>query len=119
MDKADIALLRAQCRDILTIHQNLPGRASVKPCNQLDQRGLTSACFTKQDIEIIGNIRVTELSGSQSSAHFSFADENWVSLAHGVHPFDIGENHAFYINIAKCFFFSVDGQLVAQGVNNG
>lgn len=71
------------------------------------------------DIEIIGNIRVTELSGSQSSAHFSFAEENWVSLAHGVHPFDIGENHAFYINIAKCFFFSVDGQLVAQGVNNG
>jgi len=64
-------------------------------------------------VEIIGNITVTELSGSQSSAHFRFADHNWVSLAHGVHPFAIGANHAFYMDPSSCFFFALDGQLVA------
>jgi len=67
----------------------------------------------KADVRIVGSITVTELSGSQSSAHFTFADENWVSLAQGVHPFGIGDDHAFYMDVSKCFFFSLDGQLVA------
>jgi glycerol transport system ATP-binding protein len=65
------------------------------------------------NVKILGRITVTELSGSQSSAHFSFADLNWVSLAHGVHPFGIGNDHAFYMDASKCFFFSLEGQLVA------
>ena len=65
------------------------------------------------NVKVVGSITVTELSGSQSSAHFVFGDQNWVSLAHGVHPFGIGDNHAFYIDASKCFFFSLDGQLVA------
>ena len=64
-------------------------------------------------VKIVGKITVTELSGSQSSAHFSFDDRNWVSLAQGVHPYGIGDDHAFYLNPAKCFFFAPDGQSVA------
>jgi len=58
-------------------------------------------------------VLVTELSGSESSAHFEMDGRSWVSLAHGVHPYEIGEDHLFYINPAKCFFFDQSGALVA------
>lgn len=64
-------------------------------------------------VAVKGMITVTELSGSESSAHFTFADQNWVSLAHGIHPYEIGADHTFYMDPAHCFFFSRDGQLVA------
>ena len=64
-------------------------------------------------VAVTGTITVTELSGSESSAHFTFAGQNWVSLAHGIHPYEIGADRTFYMNPAHCFFFSRDGQLVA------
>lgn len=64
-------------------------------------------------VAVKGMITVTELSGSESSAHFTFAGQNWVSLAHGIHPYEIGADHTFYMDPAHCFFFSRDGQLVA------
>jgi len=63
------------------------------------------------DVKILGRITLTELSGSQSTAHFTFADKNWVSLAQGVHPFMIGDDHAFFMNTSKCFYFTLDGKL--------
>lgn len=67
----------------------------------------------ENNVEITGRITVTELSGSQSSAHFSFDGEDWVSLAQGVHAYQIGDDHCFYMNASKCFFFTPDGQFVA------
>ena len=69
------------------------------------------------DVELTGKVLVTELSGSESSAHFEMQTADWVSLAHGVHPFEIGENHAFYLDPAACFFFAPDGQLVTRGAD--
>ena len=63
-------------------------------------------------IPLTGKIMVTELSGSESSAHFRFCDEDWVSLAHGIHPYQIGTNHEFYMDFSKCFFFTPDGKRV-------
>ena len=60
-----------------------------------------------------GQVQVTELSGSESSAHFRMGEDGWVSLAHGVHPYEIGKDHAFYMNAAHCFYFAPDGRLVA------
>ena len=82
-------------------------RIGIRPSDVLPSKN------KQADVKIVGSIKVTELSGSQSSAHFNFADQNWVSLAHGVHPFGIGDDHAFYMDASKCFFFSPDGQLVA------
>ena len=48
-------------------------------------------------VALSGKVLVTELSGSESSAHFQMGSDAWVSLAHGVHPYEIGEDHAFYI----------------------
>ncbi len=64
-------------------------------------------------IAVTGTITVTELSGSESSAHFSFAGQNWVSHVHGIHPYEIGTDRKFYFNPAKCLFFLPDGKLAA------
>lgn len=66
------------------------------------------------NVAVSGTITVTELSGSESSAHFTFAGRNWVSLAHGIHPYKIGTERTFYINPEKCFFFLPDGEMAAR-----
>ncbi|WP_370400374.1 ABC transporter ATP-binding protein [Sulfitobacter sp. JB4-11] len=65
------------------------------------------------DVAMKGTVLVTELSGSESSAHFQMGDDSWVSLAHGVHPYEVGENHQFYMNVDQAFYFAPDGRLVA------
>ncbi|MFL4468724.1 ABC transporter ATP-binding protein [Tateyamaria armeniaca] len=65
------------------------------------------------DVAMDGTVLVTELSGSESSAHFQLGDDGWVSLAHGVHPYQVGESHRFYMDASKAFFFSPDGRLAA------
>ena len=63
-----------------------------------------------EDVAIDGLVGVTELSGSDSSAHFSFENTNWVSLAHGTHAYESGERHDFYLNPENCMLFSEDGR---------
>lgn len=64
------------------------------------------------NVGLKGLVKVTELSGSESSAHFGMAEETWVSLAHGVHDFEIGTEHQFYMDVSKCFYFDLNGQVV-------
>lgn len=66
-----------------------------------------------QDVMMEGTVLVTELSGSESSAHFQMGQDGWVSLAHGVHPYEIGQPHRFYMDASKAFYFAPDGRLVA------
>lgn len=65
------------------------------------------------DVELTGRVIVTELSGSDSSAHFQHGDDAWVSLAAGVHPYQVGADHNFYMNPAHCRYFGQDGKRVA------
>lgn len=64
------------------------------------------------DVALTGHVGVTELSGSESSAHFEFAGNSWVSLAHGTHPYRIGEDHDFFLDPTTCFYFAPDGARV-------
>lgn len=64
-------------------------------------------------VTLTGTVLVTELSGSESSAHFEMDDNTWVSLAHGVHSYNIGESHHFYMDPSQCFYFAPDGSFVA------
>ncbi len=66
-------------------------------------------------VDLTGRVQITELSGSESSAHFLVGQNSWVSLASGVHPYQVGEVHSFYMDPAHCFYFSPDGKRVAQG----
>lgn len=68
-------------------------------------------------VAVTGRIGITELSGSESSAHFEFGangQNSWVSLAHGVHPYARGEDHTFYLNPAACLYFTPDGEQVIE-----
>ncbi|MEP2704125.1 MAG: ABC transporter ATP-binding protein [Roseibium sp.] len=64
-------------------------------------------------VSLDGTVQVTELSGSESSAHFDMDGQSWVSLSPGVHPYNVGEVHTFYLDPSHCFFFAPDGQLAA------
>ena len=72
-----------------------------------------------QTIEITGEVRITELSGSESVAHFELGQHTWVSQAPGVHPYRVGEEHRFFMVPGQCYYFGADGSLAAKGVAHG
>jgi len=63
-------------------------------------------------VVIEGKVKVAELTGSESIIHFQAHDHPWVSLSHGVHPFESGRYARFYADMSKCFYFDADGKLV-------
>ena len=65
------------------------------------------------EIALEGQVLVTEISGSDSSAHFRLGAQDWVSLAAGVHPYEVGESHTFYMDPSHCRYFAADGARVA------
>ena len=67
----------------------------------------------RHTVSLTGEVLVTELSGSESSAHFRLAVGDWVSLSHGVHPYEIGAEHPFYLDPSACFYFAPDGAVAA------
>ncbi|WIY23437.1 ABC transporter ATP-binding protein [Parasedimentitalea psychrophila] len=67
----------------------------------------------KNTVRLSGKVQVTELSGSESSAHFDMGHGSWVSLASGVHPYHVGETHDFYMDPSACYVFAPDGSRVA------
>ncbi len=64
-------------------------------------------------VPLTGTVRVTELTGSESSAHFSLGEVNWVSLARGIHSYEVGETREFFMDPSRCRYFAGDGSLVA------
>ncbi|MGB7244332.1 MAG: ABC transporter ATP-binding protein [Sulfitobacter sp.] len=71
----------------------------------------------RHTVALNGTVLVTELSGSDSSAHFQMHDAAWVSLAHGVHPYQVGEAHPFFLDPSACFYFAADGTRVTRGAD--
>jgi glycerol transport system ATP-binding protein len=62
-------------------------------------------------VAIAGRVKVAELSGSESMIHFDAHDRPWVSLSHGVHPFDAGEAATLYADMSRAFYFDAAGRL--------
>ncbi len=65
-----------------------------------------------ETVSLTGRVQITEISGSESVAHFTLGDQSWVSQSHGVHPFQVGERHEFFLQVDQCLYFGPDGQLV-------
>jgi glycerol transport system ATP-binding protein len=65
------------------------------------------------DLPLNGVVRITELSGSESVAHFDIGARTWVSLSNGVHPYNVGSDHQFYVDVSRCLYFGADGKLAA------
>jgi len=65
-----------------------------------------------KSVVIEGKVKVAELTGSESIIHFQAHDYPWVSLSHGVHPFETGQFARFYADMSKCFYFDAGGRLI-------
>jgi glycerol transport system ATP-binding protein len=61
-------------------------------------------------VPVQGRVLISEISGSESTVHFSLAGGAWVSLAHGVHPHAVGEDAPFTLDVAQCLYFDALGQ---------
>jgi glycerol transport system ATP-binding protein len=64
-------------------------------------------------IPLTGIVRITELSGSESVAHFQAGDGIWVAQSDGVHPYRVGQPHRFFLDVAHGLYFAPDGRRVA------
>ncbi|MGI9372892.1 MAG: ABC transporter ATP-binding protein [Hyphomicrobiales bacterium] len=62
-------------------------------------------------VAIEGTVQVAELSGSETVVHFDAYGDSWISLSHGVHPFDAGESATLYVDMTRCFYFRESGEL--------
>jgi glycerol transport system ATP-binding protein len=65
-----------------------------------------------RSVAVEGRVHITELSGSESIAHFDLDGRPWVSQSHGVHPYRVGESHRFFIDTRGCLYFRPDGSRV-------
>lgn len=63
-------------------------------------------------ISVNGIVEITELSGSESTAHFKLEGRSWVSQSPGIHSYRVGEKHEFSIDIGGCFFFDPQGNCI-------
>ncbi len=63
-------------------------------------------------LAIEGRVIVTELSGSESVVHFDLDGRTWVSQAHGIHAFEIGETARLYVDISRCLYFDSAEKLI-------
>lgn len=61
-----------------------------------------------------GEVRITELSGSESVAHFDCVGGAWVSLSDGTHAYSVGEPHDFFIDTRGCLYFDASGARVGS-----
>ncbi|MBU1173799.1 MAG: ABC transporter ATP-binding protein [Alphaproteobacteria bacterium] len=64
-------------------------------------------------VAVEGIVHIAELSGSESMIHFDAYGDSWVSLSHGVHPFDAGAKATLYADVSRCLYFDEDERLVA------
>ena len=95
----------------------IEGKAAVLPDGDytvaIRPHHVTPHPATSNDVTLSGTVLVTELSGSESSAHFQMGEDGWVSLAHGVHLYQVGEDHQFFMDPSKAFYFASDGRRAA------
>jgi glycerol transport system ATP-binding protein len=63
-------------------------------------------------VAVSGTIHIAELSGSESVIHFDAYGNSWVSLSHGVHPFDAGAQATLFADVSSCLYFDSDDRLV-------
>ncbi|RMH47837.1 MAG: ABC transporter ATP-binding protein [Alphaproteobacteria bacterium] len=77
---------------------------------------VTPAPDDRPRVALEGRVQVAEISGSESTIHFTIGGRNWVSVSHGVHPYEAGERTMFHADVARALYFAPeDGRLVAVG----
>ncbi|WP_415401404.1 ABC transporter ATP-binding protein [Tateyamaria sp. SN3-11] len=116
INAADVVKTGSEARMETGVTWTLQGAAADLPDGAytvaIRPHHVTPVSESPSDVPLMGTVLVTELSGSESSAHFQMGGDGWVSLAHGVHPYEVGEEHQFFMDVSKAFYFDSDGRLV-------
>jgi glycerol transport system ATP-binding protein len=68
---------------------------------------------SEAEVPLTGTVRITELSGSESVAHFQAGDGIWVAQSDGVHPYRVGDPHRFFLDVRHGLYFAPDGRRAA------
>ena len=74
---------------------------------------VTPARAAAAQVPLSGVVQITELSGSESVAHFAVGEQVWVAQSNGVHPYRVGETHEFWLDVRHGLYFAPDGRRVA------
>jgi glycerol transport system ATP-binding protein len=67
----------------------------------------------RDGVIVEGRVSIAELSGSESVVHFDLLGQTWVSQAHGVRSFPVGQMAAFRLDVARSLYFDGHGRRVA------
>lgn len=73
---------------------------------------LTLQAMTENAVPVKGQVKIAELSGSESVIHVQIETIDWVSESQGIHPFSSGEWATLYLHPDKALYFDVNGQLI-------
>ena len=60
----------------------------------------------------VGEVLISELSGSESLIHFRNSNMNWVSLSNGTHQMKVGQEAKLYMNVDEFMYFDQNSNLV-------
>jgi len=60
-----------------------------------------------------GQVKIAELSGSESVVHFDLNGRPWVAQSPGIHAIEIGKTMAFHLDTSRCMYFGEHDQLLA------
>jgi glycerol transport system ATP-binding protein len=74
---------------------------------------VTPSAPSGASVKISGRILVTELSGSESVAHFNLDNLTWISQSSGVHANEVGVMAEFHIDVERCLFFDANDNRIA------
>ncbi|MBT1154997.1 ABC transporter ATP-binding protein [Aminobacter anthyllidis] len=73
--------------------------------------------FEKRTADAVGvkaKVSVTEITGSESFVHLSYADARWVMLSHGIHQFEPDEAIEVFIDPRHVMVFDANGRSAAS-----
>ncbi len=73
---------------------------------------LTLYAMSENVIPIEGQVKISELSGSESVVHVLVEYNDWVSESHGIYPFNSGDLATLYLHPDKVLYFDESDQLI-------
>ncbi|MEO0728867.1 MAG: ABC transporter ATP-binding protein [Pseudomonadota bacterium] len=85
--------------------------AGIRPHHVLPAKHSTTS--VDRGVVIEGRVLITEISGSESVVHFDYGGFTWISQAHGIHAYELGEVASFCFDPRHAFLFDVNGTRVA------
>ena len=67
-----------------------------------------------EGIEVVGEVKIAEISGSESIVRMAVEGNQWVSETHGIHTYEFGQQASFYFDPNRCLYFDANENRMAD-----